>query len=235
MATGAYDTNGIWQYGEDDNIALFSDLLNLGTESTSDAFTDDRARIATLEAGSLAGIIPVAPATVVVSSGTASANAIGTVTFSGVSTVSLNGVFNATYQNYKVIITVDSVTATSQLVWRYRVAGVDATAASYQQAAETVRINNSSALQGTTGNSVAQILDMFISDTHDYSGAVEIYKPAVAVKTTATAIATQSDTTARGYKVSGVFHGVATAYDGITFIATAGLMTGKVQVYGYND
>lgn len=49
MATGAYDANGIWQYGESDPIALFSDLLNLGQESTSDAFTDDRSRIAFLE------------------------------------------------------------------------------------------------------------------------------------------------------------------------------------------
>lgn len=49
MATGAYDSNGIWQYGESDPIALFSDLLNLGMESTSDAFTDDRSRIAFLE------------------------------------------------------------------------------------------------------------------------------------------------------------------------------------------
>lgn len=49
MATGLLDANGIWNYGEDDNIALFSDLLNLGTESTSDAFTVDRARIATVE------------------------------------------------------------------------------------------------------------------------------------------------------------------------------------------
>lgn len=49
MATGAYDANGIWQYGEGDNIALFSDLLNLGQESVSDAFTDDRARITQVE------------------------------------------------------------------------------------------------------------------------------------------------------------------------------------------
>lgn len=49
MATGYYDANGIWQYGEDDNIALFSDLLNLGQDSTSDQFTNDRARIAFLE------------------------------------------------------------------------------------------------------------------------------------------------------------------------------------------
>ena len=49
MAAGTYDANGIYQYGESDPIALFSDLLNLGQESTSDAFTDDRARIAFLE------------------------------------------------------------------------------------------------------------------------------------------------------------------------------------------
>lgn len=49
MATGLLDANGIWNYGEDDNIALFSDLLNLGTESTSDAFTADRARLSTIE------------------------------------------------------------------------------------------------------------------------------------------------------------------------------------------
>jgi hypothetical protein len=49
MATGSLDTNGVWNYGEDDNIALFSDLLNLGTTSTSDAFTSDRARLSTVE------------------------------------------------------------------------------------------------------------------------------------------------------------------------------------------
>lgn len=49
MATGYYDANGIWQYGESDPIALFSDLLNLGQDSTSDQFTNDRARISFLE------------------------------------------------------------------------------------------------------------------------------------------------------------------------------------------
>jgi hypothetical protein len=49
MATGSLDTNGVWNYGEDDSIALFSDLLNLGTTSISDAFTVDRARLSTIE------------------------------------------------------------------------------------------------------------------------------------------------------------------------------------------
>lgn len=35
MATGALDTNGIWQYGEDDSEATFSALLNKVASSTS--------------------------------------------------------------------------------------------------------------------------------------------------------------------------------------------------------
>ena len=37
---GGLDSNGIWQFGEDDTEALASDLLNLGMGSVSDAFTN---------------------------------------------------------------------------------------------------------------------------------------------------------------------------------------------------
>jgi hypothetical protein len=52
MATGAgyYDAEGVWIYGENDHIALFSDLLNLGENSVSDQFTLDRSRITAVEA-----------------------------------------------------------------------------------------------------------------------------------------------------------------------------------------
>jgi hypothetical protein len=40
MATGTYDANGIYQYGEDDNIATFSGLLNLGQASVSTVVGD---------------------------------------------------------------------------------------------------------------------------------------------------------------------------------------------------
>jgi hypothetical protein len=51
MAAGAgfYDANGVWQYGETDAIALFSDTLNKGMDSVSDAITADRTRLTTLE------------------------------------------------------------------------------------------------------------------------------------------------------------------------------------------
>ena len=40
MATGALDTNGIWQYGEDDSEATFSALLNKLAASTSTEIGD---------------------------------------------------------------------------------------------------------------------------------------------------------------------------------------------------
>jgi hypothetical protein len=51
MAAGAgfYDANGVWQYGETDAIALFSDTLNKGMDSVSDAIGADRTRLTTAE------------------------------------------------------------------------------------------------------------------------------------------------------------------------------------------
>lgn len=49
MATGALDANGIWIYGEDDNEATHSDLLNLGQEATSDVVGDMKARLGVIE------------------------------------------------------------------------------------------------------------------------------------------------------------------------------------------
>lgn len=62
MAAGYYDAEGVWIYGEDDAIALFSDLLNMGENSVSDQFTADRSRITAVEA-SLGVRFPAASST----------------------------------------------------------------------------------------------------------------------------------------------------------------------------
>lgn len=49
MATGYYDLNGVYRYGESDPIALMSDFMNLGQASNSAAISNDRARISFLE------------------------------------------------------------------------------------------------------------------------------------------------------------------------------------------
>lgn len=49
MAVGGFDANGIYKYGEDDNRALFSDLLNLLGSSVSSVITALTDRISPLE------------------------------------------------------------------------------------------------------------------------------------------------------------------------------------------
>lgn len=46
---GAYDSNGIWIYTEDDPASPFSDLLNTGMESVSVELGNDRARLDAVE------------------------------------------------------------------------------------------------------------------------------------------------------------------------------------------
>lgn len=118
MAVGTYDANGIWHYGESDNIAPFSTTLNKLADSASSAITADRARLATLEAGSLAGLIPIKPGTITAVSGTASVNSLGTVTFTNCTKISLGGVFSAKYSHYKIII-MQSMAAAQDLYLRY--------------------------------------------------------------------------------------------------------------------
>jgi len=65
MPTGAghQDENGIWQYGEDDLVSLFSDFLNVGQSSVSAALAAVKGRLATLEADSVATVTPASGVT----------------------------------------------------------------------------------------------------------------------------------------------------------------------------
>lgn len=60
MPTGAgsYDENGVWQYGEDDLVAAFSDFLNVGQESVSAALAAVGGRLRTLETDTVANVTP---------------------------------------------------------------------------------------------------------------------------------------------------------------------------------
>jgi hypothetical protein len=82
-------------------------------------------------AASAGGITPVVPTSVVVGSGTGTANANGQVTFSGASSISLNGVFTSTYTNYLMMLNIQSRSTTNFVSLRFRVAGTDTSSSNY--------------------------------------------------------------------------------------------------------
>jgi hypothetical protein len=159
-------------------------------------------------------------------------NFISTNSFSAVSSYSLpNSTFTSTYENYRIVATiVASNTSVTNLTYRLRASGTDATGSNYDYG--TLYITNSagptrawnaaqtSGIFGYIGNASGQII-------------IDVTKPQLAE---ATMLATQgneqSNTEFVGYSAWSRMS-LATAYDAMSFIPASGTITGKVSVYGY--
>jgi hypothetical protein len=176
------------------------------------------------------GLAIISPTSIANSGGSASASG-GAVTFTGVTSLSLNGVFNSTYDNYRVVIagTVSSGSLTSMQL-RLRAAGTDnsgATAYSYGGGYIGV-----SAVGFETGSSGASsiISTRWVSTTRNIT-TIDIASPAMTVATNLTVL---SGGVTNGFTFFG-YQDQATSYDGITFYPSAGTASGVVRVYGYRN
>jgi hypothetical protein len=174
------------------------------------------------------GLVKIIPSSVAVGSGTGSVNALGTVTFSGASSVSLNDVFSTTYDTYLIN---GMFTASTSLGFRfrYRVAGSDNSTANsyitsrlinYDPATVAASVDTDSF--GLTVNDIA---------THGRF-TMTVYDPFTAIQTYADTSLGRAENTLMTRTFTR--HTQATSYDGISFIASTGTITGSIKIYGYN-
>jgi len=152
-------------------------------------------------------------------------------TFSAVSSVSIDGCFTSTYRNYRIVLeNVNSTTSENRV--RLRASSTDNTDAVYDRA----NVYNSSG--GTSGqNSVAQ--DHWRFDTN-FAAVInarsfDVYAPALAERTFVNEHSVETAGTDIFVSLSGLGHRNATAYDGFTYYAVSGTITGTLRVYGYED
>lgn len=227
---GALDENGIWQYGEADNDALFSDLLNRGQESVSDAFTLDRTRLGNLEA-IRPGARKIKPASVVVNAGAQVVGADGTVRFSGaVNKFSLVGLFNGDFENYRLTMRVKA-SAAAIFSAQLRAGNADATAANYAY--------QGFGMSGTATSGGAQTAATVWAPTNaagiDQIITMLILGPALAAPTIYTTDYYLINGATRTVGKMGGDHSLATAYDGITFaLSASATLTGFITCEGLN-
>jgi hypothetical protein len=184
-------------------------------------------------AAAAAGLRMVVPTSVAVGSGTGSVDAIGNVTFSGASSVSLNGCFSSVYDNYKMIITIDSISAANALQGRLRAAGTDLSTSVYKRWYFIVRNAGTSGF-GSDTNTVIYLNDFGASRKDAF--AVEIYNPfRTANQKYFTIPDAQTESSGQGWASSRVQVDNTTSYDGFSIIPSSGTVTGTVRVYGYKD
>lgn len=235
MATGSYDANGIWQYGEDDNIALFSTTLNKLAASASSAFTSDRSRISTLEANNLPGTIPVVPGSITKSGGTSSVTALGQVSVTGVTYVILNSVFTSKFRNYKVIVNYGNTTTSGYIYGAL-------TQATTQMGATCRYVGVIGSGSGTVVNLSGANLAYFPVNEHanynmKYGHAeYDILNPQLTVLTN---FSGQSHGVGPTYYTEWSIGGIVqdtTAYDGLKIYSSGGAtFDAIISVYGYNN
>lgn len=179
------------------------------------------------------GFVPVSPSSVAVAGGTASANALGVVQFTGATTsLSINGVFTSAHENYRVVFRADTASTVGSATWvRLRAGAADDVGTNYGR--------NGYFQQGTSavtafGAITADKLELAYNEDNSNVLILDVFRPQLTTRTVGTF---QS----RGYSAAplvsnGAFINYSVnAYDGISFIASAGTFTGKLQVFGYND
>lgn len=228
MALGSYDANGIWHYGESDNIALFSDTLNKLADSTTSAFTADRSRISTLEASNLSGMIPVKPAFITAVTGTASINTLGTITFSGCTGLYVGQIFNNDYKRYVISIATTSTTTTN-VFFRFMKDGTTYSANYYGGSVLVPYSGSISTDQQKSGGTEASI---GLSGLGSTAHKLDIYPSAINPQYSFTAVsAANANSYFGGYNVTGSLTGI----NGFYIYISSGTFNGQINVYGLND
>ena len=190
----------------------------------------------TADWGSRAGLAKIVPSSVSVGSGTGSSDSLGNVTFSGASSVSLNSVFNSTYDNYKIVFTLTSVTADTTITAKVRSGVTDNSSTLYSYAMPGLTNGGTNAPESSGPTSAGWLVTYSDSALSHYSSAsIDLYKPFLAVYTSGTITMTNSSfSSVLRANSGGWWHEVSSSFDGISFISSSGNITGTVRVYGYN-
>jgi hypothetical protein len=160
---------------------------------------------------------------------------INTTSFSGVASQSVNDVFSSTYKSYKITGYIQSDDANANnLLFRVRASGTDLSSGSYRfitSLGDTSSANFVVLDSSNTGTSI--LIDRYGPRGGSFEHS--IHNPQTTQYTHLTGTATVADSTnARNLLTMGMVNNEL-AYTGFTLIASAGNMTGRISVYGFQE
>lgn len=179
------------------------------------------------------GLIKIVPTSIAVGSGSGSVNSTGTVTVSASSSVSLNGVFSSTYNNYLVLFGLTGSTAIDLLA-RLRASGTDNSSANYGR---QLIFGDTSLGASSTGSATSWNLgQLYDADGKRTVLDLMVKDPASSSIYTSGKADAISNVNGAPYALKSLYGMTVTnAYDGISFIASSGTISGTVSIYGYKN
>jgi hypothetical protein len=157
---------------------------------------------------------------------------LSTVAFSGVASQSVNDVFSATYDNYRILINITTVTSTAvDLRMRMRVSGSDNSASNYYFAGA---VNYASgAAQALLGGNPGDNWDIARLATSGGSCVIDLISPFLTDSTKFNARGTNRKPSPPEAQHTAGEMTVTTSYTGFTIYPSANNLTGTIRVYGF--
>jgi hypothetical protein len=158
---------------------------------------------------------------------------INTTSFSGVTSQSFNSLFNANYDNYKVVINLETVGTYNSITARLRSSGTDASGSNYSYYG--MYVDSSS---GPTRDVSVNNTSFSVADANSGGGfaIIDIANPFLAKRTFYNSTRNNATSANTGFQffLLGGCHSLTNSYDGITFLF-ASAQSGTIRVYGYNN
>jgi hypothetical protein len=161
---------------------------------------------------------------------------LNTTSFSAVASQAVTPIFSATYTSYRVLLTISSASSDGFIYMKLRSGATDASSG-YDYANNFTSTASANIPDGGTGQTTGLYFSTLDSGTSNvYSYVIDIHNPFTASITTANHLGTCAFSNGTKNNVAGAnWHMTASSYDGLNIIPSAGNITGKVQVYGYNQ
>lgn len=151
-------------------------------------------------------------------------------TFTTASPVNIDTVFDSTYDDYRLVLSVTPSAASVTVTMRLRVSGADATASNYAGERHVIGVNT---VGNESGTDRWQVLLCDSSTTSRM--AYDIFAPALTEPTSFVGFGHSYHTAIGfyfGYGASGHYT-ATTSFDGFSLLVSTGTITGRWAVYGY--
>ena len=159
-----------------------------------------------------------------------------TETFSAVSSVSVDDVFTSDYQNYRVVVFLASMSASTVVLMKFRNAGSDLSASGYLSNNRGLSDGGTLASHNFAGATTGMSLG-FTSSAHNFASFIDVFDPAGTQRPVIIGETQGQLSGASGFaswRIGGKYNAAATA-DGMSLIISSGNMTGSLRIYGYRN
>jgi hypothetical protein len=177
------------------------------------------------------GLSLITPTSITNTGGSANISSTGAVSFTSASAISLNNVFSSTYDNYLILVNLDSTSSGQLINMRMRVSEIDNSSNNYYWAYGYASYAGTAAL--VNKNSVGLTSSFEVG----YSGGnfgLNVYNPFRSFKTVFSKILGLNNDNDVHYGGGGNMS-VTTSYTGFSFLMASGNITGTIKVYGYRN